>query len=62
MEKPKKLKYCAGGKWTESKTDRYMDCYNPSTGCVTNTWFSEEEEDQKTVDTWDGTMVSMQDR
>ena len=39
-----------------------MDCYNPSTGCVTNTWFSEEEEDQKTVDTWDGTMVSMQDR
>ena len=30
----KKLKYCAGGQWRESKTDRYMDCYNPSTGEV----------------------------
>ncbi len=34
MEKPKILKYFAGGKWTESKTDRYMDCYNPSAGEV----------------------------
>ena len=31
---PKKLKYCAGGKWLESKTETYMDCYNPSTGEV----------------------------
>ncbi len=31
---PKKLKYCAGGKWLESKTEKYMDCYNPSTGEV----------------------------
>ena len=31
---PKKLKYCAGGKWLESKTSSYMDCYNPSTGEV----------------------------
>jgi malonate-semialdehyde dehydrogenase (acetylating)/methylmalonate-semialdehyde dehydrogenase len=30
--KPKKLKYCAGGQWLESKTEQYMDCYNPSTG------------------------------
>ncbi|MBU2578037.1 aldehyde dehydrogenase family protein, partial [Patescibacteria group bacterium] len=31
---PKKLKYCAGGNWLESKTSSYMDCYNPSTGEV----------------------------
>ena len=31
---PKKLKYCAGGKWLKSKTEKYMDCYNPSTGEV----------------------------
>ena len=30
----KKLKYCAGGQWHDSKTDTYMDCYNPSTGEV----------------------------
>ena len=28
----KKLKYFAGGQWIESKTDKYMDIYNPSTG------------------------------
>ncbi len=33
-KEPKKLKFCAGGEWIESKTDRYMDCYNPSTGEV----------------------------
>jgi len=31
---PKKLKFCVGGKWRESETDTYMDCYNPSTGEV----------------------------
>ena len=31
---PKKLKYCVGGQWLESKTDKYMNCYNPSTGEV----------------------------
>ena len=31
---PKKLKYCVGGQWLESKTDNYMDCFNPSTGEV----------------------------
>lgn len=30
---PKKLKYFAG-KWKESKTDEYMNCYDPSTGEV----------------------------
>ena len=30
----KKLKYFAGGEWLESKTDKYMDIYNPSTGEV----------------------------
>ena len=30
----KKLKYFAGGQWIESKTDKYMDIYNPSTGEV----------------------------
>ncbi len=29
-----KLKYFAGGQWLESKTDKYMDIYNPSTGEV----------------------------
>ncbi len=31
---PKKLQYCVGGEWRESKTAKYMDCYNPSTGEV----------------------------
>jgi malonate-semialdehyde dehydrogenase (acetylating)/methylmalonate-semialdehyde dehydrogenase len=33
-ERPLKLKYHAGGQWLESKTSRYMPCYNPSTGAV----------------------------
>ena len=33
-EKPVKLKYFAGGKWIESKSGKYMPCYNPSTGAV----------------------------
>jgi malonate-semialdehyde dehydrogenase (acetylating)/methylmalonate-semialdehyde dehydrogenase len=31
------------------------------TKCVTNTWFSEKEEADTSVDTWDGTMASMTD-
>jgi malonate-semialdehyde dehydrogenase (acetylating)/methylmalonate-semialdehyde dehydrogenase len=31
---PKKLKYCVGGVWKESKTDKFMPCYDPSTGAV----------------------------
>ncbi len=31
---PKKLKYLAGGVWRESETERYMDCFDPSTGEV----------------------------
>jgi malonate-semialdehyde dehydrogenase (acetylating) / methylmalonate-semialdehyde dehydrogenase len=30
----KKLMYSVDGEWRESKTDKYMDCYNPSTGEV----------------------------
>ena len=30
----KVLKYCVNGEWKESKTEKYMDCYNPSTGAV----------------------------
>ena len=30
----KKLKYCVNGEWKESKTEKYMDCFNPSTGEV----------------------------
>jgi len=30
----KKLKYSVNGEWRESKTARYMDCYDPSTGEV----------------------------
>lgn len=33
-EMPKKLMFCIGGKWLISKTEKYMDCYNPSTGEV----------------------------
>ncbi len=33
-EKPVRLKFCAGGQWIESKTSKYMPCYNPSTGAV----------------------------
>ena len=29
---PITLKYCVNGKWQVSKTEKYMDCYNPSTG------------------------------
>lgn len=32
MAEIKKLKYFAGGEWLESKTDKYMPVYNPSTG------------------------------
>jgi len=31
---PKKLKYGVGGVWKESKTGKYMPCYDPSTGAV----------------------------
>src|SRR5512135_1559838 len=30
----KKLQYYAGGAWHESRTNKYMDCYDPSTGEV----------------------------
>jgi malonate-semialdehyde dehydrogenase (acetylating)/methylmalonate-semialdehyde dehydrogenase len=33
-EKPIKLKFYAGGQWIQSKTGKYMPCYNPSTGAV----------------------------
>ncbi|MGP8187772.1 MAG: CoA-acylating methylmalonate-semialdehyde dehydrogenase [Terracidiphilus sp.] len=33
-EKPPRLKFYAGGEWIESKTSKYMPCYNPSTGAV----------------------------
>ncbi|KAA9000705.1 CoA-acylating methylmalonate-semialdehyde dehydrogenase [Affinibrenneria salicis] len=32
MANIEKLKYFSGGEWIESKTERYMDVYNPSTG------------------------------
>lgn len=34
-------------------------CFFTESKCVTNTWFSEEEETCGTVDTWDGTISSM---
>jgi malonate-semialdehyde dehydrogenase (acetylating)/methylmalonate-semialdehyde dehydrogenase len=30
----KKLKYCVDGEWLESKSGKYMDCYDPSMGEV----------------------------
>ena len=33
-ERPRKLRYLAGGQWKESRTAKYMPCYNPSTGAV----------------------------
>ncbi len=33
-DRPKKLKYGVGGEWKESKTGKYMPCYDPSTGAV----------------------------
>ena len=33
-ERPVKLKYHAGGEWVESKTEKYIPNYNPSTGAV----------------------------
>jgi len=33
-EQAKKLEYCVNGEWLTSKTETYMDCYNPSTGEV----------------------------
>ena len=33
-QRPRKLKFHAGGQWLESKTSKYMPCYNPSTGAV----------------------------
>jgi malonate-semialdehyde dehydrogenase (acetylating)/methylmalonate-semialdehyde dehydrogenase len=34
FEPPKKLRYSINGEWRESKTNQYMNCYNPSTGEV----------------------------
>ena len=34
MAQIKQLKYFAGGEWLDSKTEKYMDIYNPSTGEV----------------------------
>jgi len=34
-ETPEKLKYYVDGQWLESKTKKYMECFNPSTGEVT---------------------------
>jgi malonate-semialdehyde dehydrogenase (acetylating)/methylmalonate-semialdehyde dehydrogenase len=34
MSEVQKLKYFANGTWCESKTDKYMDVYDPSTGAV----------------------------
>lgn len=34
MSEVKKLKFFVGGEWLESKTTKYMDVYNPSTGEV----------------------------
>jgi len=31
---PKKLRYWVGGEWKSSRTDHYMDCYDPSIGEV----------------------------
>jgi malonate-semialdehyde dehydrogenase (acetylating) / methylmalonate-semialdehyde dehydrogenase len=31
---PKRLKYYVDGAWKESKTGKYMPCYDPSTGAV----------------------------
>ena len=31
---PKKLQYWVGGEWQTSRTDHYMDCYDPSIGEV----------------------------
>ncbi len=33
-ERPRKLKYHAGGRWKVSQSQTYMPCYNPSTGAV----------------------------
>ena len=33
-DQPKRLQYCVNGEWTISKTEKYMNCYNPSTGEV----------------------------
>ncbi len=33
-ERPLRLKYCANSEWRESKTSKYMPCYNASTGAV----------------------------
>ncbi len=33
-KRPKKLRYGVNGTWKESKTARYMPCYDPSTGAV----------------------------
>ncbi|OHD65795.1 MAG: methylmalonate-semialdehyde dehydrogenase (acylating) [Spirochaetes bacterium RBG_13_51_14] len=33
-ERPIRLKYNAGGTWIESRSDKYIPCYNPSTGAI----------------------------
>ena len=33
-ERPKKLKYGVGGQWKESASQKYMPCFDPSTGAI----------------------------
>jgi len=65
-EKPIKLKFYAGGRWIQSRTGKYMPCYNPSTGAVIAyaPQCSAEEVDQtiqaavEAYPTWSNTPVS----
>ena len=65
-EKPYKLKYCVGGQWLISKTDKYMPCYNPSTGeviahapqCTSNEMESAVQAARAAFPGWSDTPVS----
>lgn len=65
MSEVKKLKYFSGGKWLDSKTDKYMDIYNPSTGdviaqtpcCTPDEVESAVEAAKKAFETWSKTPV-----
>ena len=35
MSEPQKLNYYVNGQWRESKAEKWMECFNPSTGEVT---------------------------
>ena len=66
VEKAKELQYFVNGKWKKSKTNKYMDCYNPSNGeiiaktpcCIKEEVLSSINAAKKAFPAWADTPIS----